>query len=343
MTNQIKPSVTNPPISTIYQNIASGKLILQPDFQRKFVWTHDHMEQFIDTILKGYPFPEIYVCQGKVDLKTITTTEYVIDGQQRLTTIKRYIDGEFDKDKPLIQVPTFDQLTETQQEDFLSYQIVVRDIGKVDDKTVKEIFRRINLTKFNLGDVEIHNAVYNGEFIQTAKEIVDNINLEKYEVFYESELTRMADLHFILLVMSTLENGGYFPSDKEIEQYIANYNDKYTNKNHIKALLIKTFAIINDFDLPLDSIWFRKSNFFTLVVELAKQINNLPSDITDRLNYLESKIMENKNRRDNEYGEYYACMYTGTTNRKARVIRAEIFNKHIFTPSNQTPKAKIEV
>lgn len=342
MTNQIKPSVTNPTISDIYQNIASGKLILSPDFQRKFVWTHDHMEEFIDTILKGYPFPEIYVCQGKVDTKKLTTTEYVIDGQQRLTTIKRYIDGEFDKDKILKKIINFDNLTEIQKEYFLSYQIVVRNIGKVEEETVKEVFRRINLTKFQLGDVEIHNAIYNGEFIKAAKEIVDDINLEKYGVFYESELTRMADLHFILLVMSTLENEGYFPSDKEIEYHIANYNDEYLKKSHMKALLIKTFAVINDLNLPVDSIWLRKSNFFTLVVELAKQINDVPDDIIERLNYLESKILENKNKRDNQYGEYYASMYTGTTNRKARVRRAEIFKQNIFTAINQTQKTKIE-
>ena len=50
MTNQIKPSVTNPTIADIYQLIDAGKLVLRPDFQRKFVWTHEHQEDFIDTI-----------------------------------------------------------------------------------------------------------------------------------------------------------------------------------------------------------------------------------------------------------------------------------------------------
>jgi uncharacterized protein with ParB-like and HNH nuclease domain len=71
MKTQIKPSVTNPTIADIYQNIEAGKLLLKPDFQRKFVWTHDHQEDFIDTILEGYPFPEIYVCQGEIDTKKL--------------------------------------------------------------------------------------------------------------------------------------------------------------------------------------------------------------------------------------------------------------------------------
>jgi hypothetical protein len=328
MKMQIKPSVTNPTIADIYQSIESGKLILKPDFQRKFVWTHDHEEEFIDTILKGYPFPEIYVCQGEIDLRKMKTTQYVIDGQQRLTTIKRYIDDT--QDKKLKKVPRFADLSDEDRKLFLSYQVVVRDIGEVDEDTVKEIFKKINLTKFKLEDIEIHNAVYDGEFIQTAKSIIESVDLRDFGVFYESEFTRMGDIYFILLVMSTLENTGYFPADQEVEFYIAKFNDEYANKNHTKSLLIKTLAIIKDLQLSLDSIWFRKSNFFTLVVEMAKHDNVQPEDFKERLIKLEHNILSNKNSRDNEFGNYYGYMYAGTNSRKARVERAKLFNKYIY-------------
>ncbi|MGK7955833.1 MAG: DUF262 domain-containing protein [Crocosphaera sp.] len=324
MQTQIKSSVTNPTIADIYQNIESGKLILRPDFQRKFVWTHDHQEEFIDTILKGYPFPEIYVCKGEVDTKKMRTTEWVIDGQQRLTTIKKYIDGK--QDKPLKKVKKFEELIDEERSDFLSYQVVVRDIGKVNESDIKEVFRRINLTKFKLEDIEIHNAVYDGEFIQAGKDILNNIDLSYFPVFRESEFTRMADLYFILLVMSTLEEGGYFPQDKEIEPYIVKFNDEYPNKTHTKALLIKTFAIIKDFNLADDSIWYRKSNFFTMVVEIAKIGANICKHFVSKLETLEQNIMDNKHK-DNEFGEYYRCMCSGTNHRKARVVRGDIFKK----------------
>jgi hypothetical protein len=324
---QIKPSVTNPTIADIYQNIESDKLILRPDFQRKFVWTHDHQEEFIDTILHGYPFPEIYVCQGTIDIKKLRTTQHVIDGQQRLTTIKIYIEGNHERE--LKKIPYFNDLDEEEREAFLSYQMVVRDIGKVDEETIREVFRRINLTKFKLEDVEIHNAIYSGQFIQTAKEVLDNIDISEYNVFHESEFTRMADLHFILQVMSTLENEGYFPQDKEVEKYIAKFNDEYQKRNHIKALLIKTLAVIKDLNIHIDSIWLRKSNFFTLVVEIARHNAQLPENIVERLSKLEANILENKNK-DNEFGIYYGYMYAGTNSRKARVERASLFNKSIF-------------
>lgn len=324
----VKPSVTNPTIADIYQNIEAGTLVLKPDFQRKFVWTHDHQEEFIDTILQGYPFPEIYVCQGEIDTKKLRTTQYVIDGQQRLTTIKNYIESK--QDKPLKKVKSFQSLSEEEKVNFLSYQVVVRDIGKVEDETTKEIFRRINLTKFNVLDIEIHNAVYDGQFIQTAKDILDDIELDKFNIFSDSEFTRMADLHFILLIMATLENGGYFAGDKELETYIAQFNDEYLNRNHTKALIIKTFAVIKDLNLPPDSIWSRKSNFFTLVVELARHNVKTPEDFREKLIQLEENILKNKNNKDNEFGKYYSYMYAGTNYRKARVERANIFNKYIY-------------
>ncbi len=327
MQTQIKPSVTNPTVATIFQDIESRKLILAPDFQRRFVWTHEHQEDFIETIIKGYPFPEIYVCQGEIDTRKLKTTQYVIDGQQRLTTIKNYIDGVSHKE--FKKIPNFDDLNEEDRALFLSYQIVVRDIGQVAENDIKEIFRRINLTKFKLEDIEIHNAIYDGHFIRTSKEVLENIDLTQFNIFSDSEFSRMADVHFILLVMSTLENRGYFPLDKEVEQYIAKFNDEYLNKNHIKALIIKTFAIINDINLPVESIWFRKSNFFTLVIEIARNIEKIPDNLANQLIQFEIKIIEDKYK-DNDFGLYYRCMSSGTNHRKSRVERARIFNQYIY-------------
>lgn len=323
MADQIKPSVTNPTVADIYQMIDQEKLILRPDFQRKFVWTHEHQEEFIDTLLSGLPFPEIYVCEGEIDIEKMKTTRNVIDGQQRLTTIRNYIEGRHEK--PLMKIPTYQSLSDTQKLHFLSYQIVMRDIGKVDEKTIREIFRRINLTKFKLDDIEIQNAIYDGDFIKAAKSILDNISLEKYGVLKESEFTRMADLHFVLLVMSTIEKGGYFAQDREVEPMVATYNEDYPNKDHVIALMIKTFATINDLDLPLDSMWFRKSNFFTLVVEIAKNIDSLPSDFREKLLSLEVNVMEGKQNPDSPYAKYYSYMYQATHGRTARVVRSEYF------------------
>jgi hypothetical protein len=335
MPAQIKPSVTNPTIADIYEKIDADKLDLAPDFQRKFVWTQDHQESFLDTILQGYPFPEIYVCQGTIDTVKMKITQKVIDGQQRLTTIKNYIEDSFEK--PLKSIKKFSELTERERENFLSYQVVVRDIGKVEDSLVREIFRRINLTKFKLEDIEIHNAIYDGQFIQIGKTIAKEIKLEKYGVFHESEFTRMADLHFVLQVMSTLEVGGYYNGDSEIEKCIAEYNDEYKNSQTIQEIILRTFAIVEKLDLPLDSIWLRKSNFFTMIIELSKLNIDIDIDIEilkGKLEILENQIMVNKSAKENDFGNYYSYMYAGTNSRKARIVRSELFRKHVLEDPN---------
>lgn len=326
MSLQIKPSVTNPTIADIYQLINQERLVLRPDFQRKFVWTHEHQEAFIDTVLRGLPFPEIYVCEGDIDVQKLRTIRLVIDGQQRLTTIRNYIEAKYEN--PLVNIPPYQSLTHEEKQTFLSYQVVMRDLGKVDEPTTREIFRRINLTKFKLDDIEIHNAVYDGHFIQSAKSILGSIDLAQYGVLKESEFTRMADLHFILLVMSTIENGGYFAQDREVEAKVAGFNDEYPNKTHVIEILIETFEIIRDLQLPVDSMWFRKSNFFTLVVEMAKNIEILPQDFKERLLQLEENVMANKMNTDSEYYKYYSYMYQATHGRTARVVRGEFFEKY---------------
>lgn len=328
MANQIKPSVTNPTIADIYEKIEDNKLDLSPDFQRKFVWTHEHQEQFLDTILKGFPFPEIYVCQGKIDTKKLRTSQKVIDGQQRLTTIKNYIEDTFEN--PLTIVKSFEALNDEEREDFLSYQVVVRDIGKVEDTLVREIFRRINLTKFKLSDIEIQNAIYDGKFIQAAKELSSDIELGEFGVFHDSEFTRMADVHFFLQVMSTLERGGYYQRDGELEKCVAEFNDEYPNYHKTKALVLYAISEVKNLDLSLDSIWFRKSNFFTLIVEICLA-GKLPDTFKDNLLSFETSILDNKHTKDNDYGVYYGYMYAGTNNRKSRVTRSDLFKKYILS------------
>ena len=63
---QIPSSPSTKKISDLIGMIKRGDLILQPDFQRKLVWAPKHKESFIDTILRGFPFPEIYIAQSGI-------------------------------------------------------------------------------------------------------------------------------------------------------------------------------------------------------------------------------------------------------------------------------------
>lgn len=333
MAKQLQAQPDKKTISDLIGKIKRDELVLQPEFQRGFVWTPEHMENFIKTILDGYPFPEIYISQKGIDLETLSTQNVVVDGQQRLTTINRYIEGGHNFEK---HIPLFADLTEEEKRDFLNYDVTVRDLKDVSPEIMIEIFKRINSTKFTLNAIEINNAIYDGEFIQCAKKLLSRLSKVEFKVpiFSESELTRMADLHFLLLVISTIEEGGYFPGDNLIEKYIATYNDEYPNSKKMEDMIYDKILSINESSLKEDSIWYRKSNYFTLLCELV--INN--ADINqniEELNQFENNVLDNKNsdRGENDFALYYSKMYAGTNSRTSRVVRSEILNTYVHFAS----------
>lgn len=323
---QLPSSPSNKKISELYGMISRNELILQPEFQRKLVWSPQHKEAFIDTILQGFPFPEIYIAQTGVDLDTLQTQQVVVDGQQRLSTIVGYIENaEFCK-----KIKKYSELTDEEKREFLGYDVVVRDLKDASSDTIKEVFRRINLTKYSLEQIEIDNAIYDGEFITAGKEILSEIDSDAFEIFSERELSRMADLNYILLLVATIVEGGYFSGSRQMEYYVIKYNDEFAEKERIVNLAKEIFSIIQELDIDKTSMWYRKSNFFTLFIELSKASNIDTNILKNRLKDFENRVLGDKDNPDTDYGKYYTYMYTGTNSRSARVNRGDIFRRYIL-------------
>jgi uncharacterized protein with ParB-like and HNH nuclease domain len=79
----------DPEIDGLYQRWKRGKLNVQPDFQRYFVWDIVKSSKLLESALLDIPLPVVYLTEepdGNI---------YVIDGQQRLTSFFAYIDGLF--------------------------------------------------------------------------------------------------------------------------------------------------------------------------------------------------------------------------------------------------------
>ena len=320
-------------IIDLYGEISSGVTKLQPDFQRKFVWNDKHKEAFLETILCKYPFPEIYIADGNINVESKTTEKWVVDGQQRLATLMEYIDGQNIK---LSKIPKFENLTEEEKKEFLSYSVVVRDLGNINLEIIKEIFRRINSVNYALNSMEIKNALYDGEYIETGKEILKN-NIEffeKFDIFSTNETLRMRDLEFIITLMSTIENNGYFASTKENENFIEMYNENYQNKGKIEEIFNLTLTFIKNLDLGPYSIWQKKSNIFTLIIEIASIIQEKKPDV-DKINFIlcnfEKQVLQNKNNNpeSNLFAKYYINSLQGTNSKQARITRGIILKNYI--------------
>lgn len=335
MSKQITTSPSQRKISTLYKDIKRENLILQPDFQRRFVWNNRHKEKFIDTILKGFPVPEIYTAQSGIDIETIESEEVVVDGQQRLHTIVEYIDEPEGSQVFGKLVKKYKKLSKDEKEDFLNYTLLIRDLGDISPGSIKEVFKRINSTQYALNSIELHNAIYDGEFIATAKEILQEVDITKLPFFSDSKISRMDDLLFILLLMSTIQENGYFVGDKYIEKYIAEYNESYPEKSDMKKRVVDMFVFLNELKLSEDSLWMRKSCFFTLFIECYKEFDRLAGKgdlLSNNLKIIEKKIEadKNKNPASNKYANFYSYIYTGTNSRKARVERGYFVRKEII-------------
>jgi hypothetical protein len=158
----MKTTATNKRIRELLTAIGDGTLIPRPEFQRRLVWALRHKNAFIKTVLEGYPFPEIYIAAGDVDLSTGAGTLMLVDGQQRLSTLYDYFHGS--NELRLKDITPYEKLNDSQKRDFLEYEVVVRDLGALDLDQIKEVFRRINSTSYALNAMEIENARYDGEF-----------------------------------------------------------------------------------------------------------------------------------------------------------------------------------
>ena len=320
-------------IHSLLNGLRTGALVPNPDFQRRLVWSNKHKSAFIETVLRGYPFPEIYIAAGEVDPDTGEATEMLVDGQQRLTTLKQYVDAS--KDLKLSGgVMPFAELSDEQKRGFYNYPVVVRDLGQTSISEINEIFQRINSTNYSLNAMEIHNARYDGEIKQFADVLSEESFFKKHRVFSTTDIRRMRDVSFALSVVITVMST-YFSSENEFENYLKQYNDEFEEELTLKIEFQKVFRFINKCDLPEKSRAWKKSDLFTLLVEihraLFKEENNLkPIEVGKRLlQFYElvdksAKADEDSGTENDRLQEYYKAALQGTQSRSNRIRRGKI-------------------
>lgn len=125
----MKTTATNRKVRELLTQLREGKLVPRPEFQRRLVWSNKDKSEFLDTVLNSYPFPEIYVAAGEVDVDSGEAKEMLVDGQQRITTLFQYFTGAPDL-KLSKAVKPYVELEKPQKEAFLQYDVVVRDMAK---------------------------------------------------------------------------------------------------------------------------------------------------------------------------------------------------------------------
>lgn len=322
----MKTASSNKKVREIITLVKEGKVIPRPEFQRRLVWSREDKNHFIDTILRGFPFPEIYLADGDINLETGEGTQLLVDGLQRVNTMYQYFTS--DKELKLINVPSYEELSKEDKQQFLQYDVAVRDLGSVSKDQIIEVFKRLNATKYSLLDIEISNAVYAGELKKVSEAFAANYFFEKHNVFNAADYKRMGDLRYCLTIISTYLIG-YFNRDEVFEELLDRYNDDFPLKEEINLRLQNVIDFIEECGFNQKSRIWRKADLYTLFVELDSALNikgtNLqPGKIVSSLEDFFEGI--NSQEGDLKFAQavYYKAALQATNDRLNRVRRGLI-------------------
>lgn len=339
-----KAIVSSMRLGDILTNVEEKKLILKPYFQRRLVWTSVVKEAFLDTVLGGFPFPEIFVAVGAQDDETrLKRTQWLVDGQQRISTLRQYVIGA--KDLVLKNVRPYAELSPDEKGAFSDYSVAVRDLGAVSDDEIREIFRRINSADYSLKAIERLNAMYSGAFKTYCEALTNHKFFQSRGIFTTSDFRRMRDLDFCIILVVTMMST-YFNRDEQNAEYLKRYNDEFPEHTEISGRLETVFSFIKRCGLEKDSRAWKKTDLLTLLVELDAILNRTKKAdlnaraVGRRLNEFYAQIdgmfrlpgdTENYTP---DHAKYLKAATKATNDKYSRDFRAEVVQKAIFGELN---------
>lgn len=192
------------PVDALVKRLESGAIEV-PRFQRGFVWTLPQSSRFIESLLLGLPVPAVFLSKHPISQRLL-----VIDGQQRLTSLRFFYEGIFrgnatPKEFALrgvsadLEGKTYKSLSDEDRrrlDDSLLHAIIVNQVDPKDDQTgLYSIFERINTGGTPLQPQEIRACIYEGPFIALLRSLATNSD---WQTIYGEPSRRAKDQEMIL-------------------------------------------------------------------------------------------------------------------------------------------------
>ena len=192
--------------------------IYVPPFQRGYVWNRSEASRFIESLLLGLPVPGIFLAREGESKRLI-----VIDGQQRLKTLKFFFDGYFDPDPEAEKKTVFKLIGVKEQFEGVTYKtlrerdriilndsiihatIVKQDSPKNQQSSIYHIFERLNTSGRRLSPQQIRVAIYHGKFLDKIRELNDHT---KWREIFGKKSKTLKDQELILRFLAM-----YFTSE----------------------------------------------------------------------------------------------------------------------------------
>lgn len=220
-------------LETLIKRIDKGIIKLDPDYQRRHRWSDELSSRLIESLLLNIPIPVIYISQD-VDVDEETEDDVsrftIIDGQQRLTAIYRFMKNELEL-AGLETLQALNGLRFKQLPPFLLRRLDERTVkclridSTLDPQVKYDIFERLNTGSVKLEPQELRNATARGPFNDALKRMAGNSNfrrmlqipLENPEL--SAKVRKMEDLELILRFFA-LRNGRYKELGKGLKTFL---------------------------------------------------------------------------------------------------------------------------
>ena len=221
-------------VSDIVRMIDDKDIRLDPDYQRNYVWDNKKASLLIESIVLNVPIPVIYVSQEDDD------TWAVIDGLQRLYSLKRFFDGKF-------KLSGLEILSELNKQDINTLNSKAKRMLKngllrvimithdSNEEIKYDVFMRLNTGSVHLTEQELRNCLYRGSFNKMLKEFSLNDRWQTLLGLKEPH-KRMADRELALRFLAIYK--GWDKNKKELigykgrmKSFLNNFMNSYKNIN----------------------------------------------------------------------------------------------------------------
>jgi len=254
------------------------KLVLQPKFQRRLVWEEKARSYLIDTVVRNYPMPKVYL-RKTVNPKTELMAYEVVDGQQRLRALIDFYKGRLilsRRHNPELGDTTFSKLPDPVQRTFLQYELSAEIMEDASDPEVWAMFERLNSYTLTLNRQEHRNANFFGYFKQTAYKLAaEQASLDAWRnlrVFSDRQIARMIEVELTSDVLVAIVDG--ISDITDITRAYKKYDDEFPRRKFAEDTFRKTLSFIAK-ELPeaVRKTRFRnRAWFYSLMVAVADTI-----------------------------------------------------------------------
>lgn len=290
---QVAYSEWNLPVHDLKGKFDRGELVPDPDWQRGYVWKPKDEKLLIDTIIKGMPMPKFFLTEEYRPEKG-ASIHYVVDGQQRLKAIYKFLNNKFSINLNGEEKFYKDLDTET-QEKITTYKLNGHYMKNASQRDINFLFQRLNTTGVKLTNMEIWNNEFVGkQILQLLADIFDKHKGYYFSVLYtEDNVNRKLPLDDILDLANSIKNKGVSGGSPKI---LGDFLEKNKNISKVTVKLLKsyfdkTFLVLQIFlprDILITTNYTRRTHFISLFLAIALLLDkyymlNKPEKTRNRL------------------------------------------------------------